>query len=55
MGDVLLRLPRVAKMLDVHVNTLRSWDRQGKLKAVRTPGGQRRYRKSDIDRIIEGK
>ena len=55
MEKVLLTLSEVAQLLRVHANTLRRWDREGILKALRTPGGQRRYRKSDIDTIIEGK
>ena len=51
---MLLKLPEVAKLIGVHVGTLRRWDREGKLKATRTPGGQRRYRKSEIEKIING-
>ena len=54
MRDKLLRLPEVAELLGVHVGTLRKWDNEGKLKAVRTPGGQRRYRLSDIEKVIKG-
>ena len=32
-----------AKILGVHVSSLRRWESEGKLKAIRTPGGQRRY------------
>lgn len=32
-----------AKILGVHVSSLRRWENEGKLKAIRTPGGQRRF------------
>lgn len=47
--DRLLSIQKVAKILDVHMDTLRYWDADGKLLALRTPGGHRRYRQSDVD------
>lgn len=41
----------VATMLDVSTRTLNRWQSQGYLVPVMI-GGQRRYRRSDIDRII---
>lgn len=37
------------KVLNVCGHTLRVWDNQGKIKTIRTPGGQRRY---DISSIV---
>jgi len=34
---------KVAKQHGVTVGTVRAWDRAGKIKSVRTPGGHRRY------------
>lgn len=34
---------QAAEYLGVHVGTLRRWENEGKIKAVKTPGGQRRY------------
>lgn len=42
---------RVAAMLDISTRTLNRWQAQGYLVPVMV-GGQRRYRKSDIDRIV---
>ena len=50
--DKLLKLSDVEKLLKVSKSTLLRWDNDGKLVAVRTEGGHRRYRKSDIDKII---
>lgn len=43
-----LTLEEVGKMLCVSKSTLQRWDRNGKLSAVRTEGGHRRYIKDDI-------
>lgn len=50
----LLTLEQVSELLQVHQNTLRNWDRDGTLKAVRI--GVRklyRYKKADLVRFIE--
>lgn len=50
----LLTLERVSELLQVHPNTLRNWDRDGTLKAVRL--GVRklyRYKKEDIVRLLD--
>lgn len=39
----LLTISEAAKALGVSAQTLRRWDREGKLKGERTKGGQRRY------------
>lgn len=45
----LLTLSEASKILKVHPNTLRKWDRKGILKAVRFgERGNRKYRKEDI-------
>lgn len=52
----LLKMSEAAKMLNVHPQTLRQWDRKGILKAVRF--GQRkdrRYRKEDIEKLMNKK
>lgn len=55
-GKELIRLGKAAKMLGVHQQTLRAWDRKGILKAIRF--GQRkdrRYRKEDIEKLMNKK
>lgn len=48
----LLNINQVAKILGVVPPTLRRWDRDGKLKAIRVGNkkgvGERRYRREDI-------
>lgn len=53
--DNLLSLAQAALKLNVHPETLRRWDREEKLKAVRVNDrGDRRYRESDIAAFING-
>lgn len=48
-----LTLQEVSRMLKVHPNTLRVWDKNGALQAVRIGVKRiRRYRKSDVDDFI---
>ena len=50
----LLTLQEACDILNVHPNTLRKWDKEGKLKAVRFGSrGDRRYKKEDILAFIE--
>ena len=53
--EQLINIKQAAQMLGVHKQTLREWDRSGKLRAVRTKGGHRRYRLSDIQKEMGGK
>ncbi len=39
-----------AKILGVHVSSLRRWENEGKLKAIRTPGGQRRFILEEVEK-----
>lgn len=48
MDEKLLPPRKAAELLQVHPQTLRLWDRQGRLVPVRLPSGQRRYRLSDL-------
>lgn len=41
-----------AARLGVHRETVRRWDRDGKVPSKRTPGGYRRFLESDIDRLL---
>ena len=53
-NDKLLSVDEAADLLSVSKMTLYRWDKNDILKRVEI-GGQRRYRKSDIDRLIDGK
>ena len=49
--EKLLTIGQVAKRLRLSVDVVRSLTKGGKLKAVRTGGGHRRYRSEDVDRF----
>lgn len=40
-----------AKILGVSVDSLRRWEKQGKIRGFRTPGGHRRYSLNEIDTV----
>ena len=49
-----LTLKQACEILNCHPNTLRNWDNQGILKAIRFgKRGDRRYKKSDILGMIK--
>jgi len=53
MNGKLLTTSEAARMLYVHVNTIRRWQNQGLLKATRIgPRGDRRFYKEDIKRML---
>jgi len=51
MMERLITVSAAANQLGVTKKTLQVWDREGKLVALRTAGGHRRYRQSDIEKL----
>lgn len=52
--DNLLRTGDVARLLNIHANTVRRWSRNGILKAYRIgPRGDRRFIESEINRFFQ--
>ena len=50
----LLKIREAAEMLSVNPETLRRWDRSGKLKAIIiSRRGDRRYKLEDIEKLIK--
>ncbi len=47
-----LELSEASRMLGVHFSTLRRWADAGKVPCIRTPGGQRRFAREEIERLI---
>ena len=52
--DALLTPAEVAAMFRVNPKTVTRWARAGKLNAIRTLGGHRRFRASEIRRSVAG-
>jgi excisionase family DNA binding protein len=50
----LLTPAEVASMFRVDPKTVTRWAKAGKLSSIRTLGGHRRYRESEIRGLIEG-
>lgn len=49
-----LRVTEASRLLGVHANTLRNWDKQGILKPVRVGlRKERRYKRADIQKFLE--
>ena len=47
-------IKQAAEVLNVHVETLRRWDKSGKLKAIRlNKRGDRRYRPGDLEKLMK--
>lgn len=52
MSKRYVNVSKAADLLGICNDTLREWDRQGKLVPVRTQGNHRRYKLEDIERIL---
>lgn len=53
--DKLLTIQQVSDILQVSKETLRNWDKRKILSSVKTAGGHRRWRKTDIDEYMGSK
>lgn len=49
-----LAIGETARLLGVSVDTVREWERQGVIASSRTPGNQRRFRRSDVEALLSG-
>ena len=49
---MLLNAQKVKELYGIHRNTLLKWEKEGLLKPVKTPGGRRRYKKEDIEKLL---
>ena len=52
--EALLTPAEVAAMLRVDPKTVTRWAKAGKLSSIRTLGGHRRYRESEVRKLLEG-
>jgi excisionase family DNA binding protein len=48
-----LRLSEAAEYLGVHFTTLRRWSDAGQIPCMKTPGGRRRFLRSDLDGFLQ--
>lgn len=52
MSDEFITTKKAKEMLQISVKTLRVWDKEGKIRTIRTPSNMRRYNLEDIQNII---
>lgn len=52
--EQLLTPGEVAQMFRVNPRTVWRWSRTGKLAAIRTPGGHRRFKAAEVRRLLNG-
>jgi excisionase family DNA binding protein len=53
--EVLLTPAEVAKLFRVDPKTVTRWAKAGKLTPIRTLGGHRRYRQSEVQNLLNAK
>ena len=53
--EVLLTPAEVAKLFRVDPKTVTRWAKAGKLTAIRTLGGHRRYRQTEVQNLLNTK
>jgi excisionase family DNA binding protein len=51
--EVLLTPAQVAALFRVDAKTVTRWAQAGRLEAIRTPGGHRRYRAAQVHALLE--
>lgn len=52
--NTMLNVEEVARILNVHINTVRRWSNNGIIKTYRIgPRGDRRYQYDDVTRFLE--
>jgi excisionase family DNA binding protein len=54
VSEKLLTPSEVAELFKVNPKTVTRWARAGKITAIRTLGGHRRFRADEIHRIFDG-
>lgn len=52
--DRLLTSAEVARLFRVDAKTVTRWAKAGRLNSIRTPGGHRRYRASEVATFLTG-
>lgn len=52
-GDVLLIPKEVARLFRVDPKTITRWANAGKITSVTTPGGHKRFWRSEVEKLLE--
>jgi putative resolvase len=51
-NNEIFSISEAAQYLGVFALTLRNWEKKGNIRPFRTPGGHRRFKRSELDKII---
>lgn len=54
MHNEYIKVKKASELLRIAPNTLRKWDKEGKISSIRTPSNIRRFNIKDIQNIISG-
>jgi len=54
-GDELVRVSEAARIAQLSVDTIRRYADAGQLASSRTPSGQRRFRRADVEALVAGR
>lgn len=52
LPDDLLASGEAAKLIGVSRDTLKRWEKKGRISSRRTPEGHRRYRRGDVEALL---
>lgn len=55
MNEELITPKKASQLLCVSLSSLRNWEKEGKLRCIRTCGGHRRYKLEDVKNILNKK
>ncbi len=50
--EKLYTVKQASEILGVHPKTIQKWDREGKIRIIKTPGGRKRIPESEIKRLL---
>jgi excisionase family DNA binding protein len=50
--DELLPPAESASLIGISVDTLKRWEKAGRISSLRTPHGHRRYRRGDVEALL---
>jgi len=53
LASDLIAIGEAARILGVSVDTIRRWEREGRLASIRTLGGQRRFSRAAVEALAE--
>lgn len=48
-----LRVGEAAALIGVSADTLRRWEKSGRISSFRTPTGHRRFRRDDVEALLK--